>query len=84
MIMSWPGALRRKETESIKVTIEKNPALLSLCFVSFSIRHVGYGLGSLFALPRTLLSYGFWKNRITRKCFSEDTAQPIARKAEIE
>ena len=47
---------------------EKRFALLPLCFLSFITRHVGYGLGSLYALPRTVISYGFWQNRLISRC----------------
>ncbi len=63
---------------------EKNTALLPLCFISFLIRHVGYGLGSLYALPRTLMSYGFWKNRLTLKNLDGGKVKPILRKTDIE
>lgn len=63
---------------------EKDLALLPLCFISFLTRHVGYGLGSLYALPRTLMSYEFWKNRLTIKHFDEDTVQEILRNIDIE
>lgn len=63
---------------------EKNIALLPLCFIAFLTRHVGYGLGSLYALPRTLLSYGFWKNTLKAKLVDEETVQPILRTADVE
>lgn len=45
---------------------ENDCTLLPLCFLSFLIRHIGYGIGSLVAIPRTIFSHEFLRNRIQR------------------
>lgn len=41
---------------------EKDYRLLPYCFVAFLTRHMGYGLGSIHALPQVVVSEGFWRN----------------------
>lgn len=48
---------------SIKISCgEREWELVPYCYIAFLSRHFAYGLGSLCAVPKTLLSKGFWKN----------------------
>lgn len=44
---------------------ENEMSLIPFCFLAFFVRHIGYGLGSLGALPRTLMTPGFWLNSVS-------------------
>lgn len=50
---------------SISISIKANDyRLIPYCLMSFLVRHFGYGLGSICALPKVMFSRRFWAERI--------------------